>query len=282
MWRVRSRGEQNLLITPTLDGGGLVLRNAECISQHLCWNSPEHRCPPHHGAHHCPIDNPFGTQFEPFKDWEVETVDGGNATSSGVIEICCSGATNVLAAKTSSDSYYLASLMKPTWRLKPTCCFLVYVKSLRQKLSVESTKHIPRLSSLLLLPLWVFYLSNKEHQWGLPLLRPLLCDESSGAAPAAALVVAVALSATIPNLVTLPSRTTLKNDVELRSRDVGWHVEALGMDGAPDNGDTSASDLGAVGIPGLRQACFRLNAVIGFQRIDALQLALVQLSLSLP
>lgn len=72
---------------------------------------------------------------------------------------------------------------------------------------------------------------------------------------------------------------TLDDEVKLGSIGVRWQVKPFGLDRAPDNGGTGAEKLGVVGVPGLSQASLRMDAVVGFQGVQVLQLALVELAL---
>lgn len=71
---------------------------------------------------------------------------------------------------------------------------------------------------------------------------------------------------------------TLDYEMELGIRNVGWQVKAISVDGAPDNSHTSTTQLRVIRVPCLSDTSFGLDAVIRFQSIDAIELALIELA----
>ena len=68
---------------------------------------------------------------------------------------------------------------------------------------------------------------------------------------------------------------TSDNVDELRSVGVRRQVEAIGFDGAANDGNTGALELLVVWVPGLDQPGFRLNAGVRLEGLEVIELALI-------
>ena len=62
---------------------------------------------------------------------------------------------------------------------------------------------------------------------------------------------------------------------ELRGVGVGRQVEAIGLDGEAEEGNADALELVVVGVPRLDHSGFGLNAAVGFEGLEAIELALI-------
>lgn len=71
---------------------------------------------------------------------------------------------------------------------------------------------------------------------------------------------------------------TLGDDDHPGIRRVRWQVEAIAVEGEFGNSDTGAFQLRVLRVPCLNQTTFGLNAVVGFQRVEVVELALVELA----